>query len=65
MSMLCVWLEIEDVPDADPLVIHLRTTDDGQPIHFQWGNRIEMGESAVVTDDGEDYTYRITRTEPL
>ena len=32
---------------------------------FRWGDRVEVGEGAVVTDADDDYPYRITRTERL
>ena len=32
---------------------------------FRWGDRVDVGEGAVVTDKDDDYLYRITRTERL
>ena len=33
--------------------------------HFRWGDRIDVGEVAVITDKLIDYRYRITHTERL
>ena len=32
MPLLRVWLEGEDDPEVDRLLVHLRTTDDGEPV---------------------------------
>ena len=51
MPLLRVWLEGEDDPEVDRLLVHLRTTDDGEPV------RDEAGPGLCGDFDDEDNRY--------
>ena len=55
MPLLRVWLEGEDDPEVDRLLVHLRTTDDGEPV------RDEAVPGLCGDFDQEDNRYPLVR----